>query len=249
MRRSGREAVRAATVTPATILGALTVEWFDARYGVTLVSGDVDSWAGRMGLITVQPPTSAHRPDFGTDGGNFLGKSVVQIDGPANRALGRDIGADIFATSSLPYMAIVGRLRTAYTTTANKFMLAVREATQAGNAQLAIYPGAADGQARTFAFGSGNSGSVALDTSVHFIEAYYTAAGESRFALDGTDGAAGSAGGSCTVSHSIGIGAIDQSGNSGDELNVAAVILATALPAAGVRAALRGWAQTNWGAP
>lgn len=234
---------------PDVILGGNLVEWLDARVGVTLVGGDVDSWAGSEGLLTVLPPAAPFRPDFGVDGTNFLGLPVVQTDGAAFRTLGVDIGANIFANGSLPYIAVVGRLRTAYTAAATKKLVCVRQAFQAGDLHLTIAPGANDGEARTFAFGSGNSGGLALDTNVHFLEAYYTATGAARFAIDGVDDTAGAGGGTIGTNHSIGIGSVDQSGLFGDDANVAAVILAAAVPDAAGRAALRAWAQAEWGAP
>lgn len=86
----------------------LTVEYWDAEYGITLVSGAVDVWTGQRAGIALIAATAPTRPLYVADS-SFKNTNVVQCAFVAARCLGNTPGATILATGSRPYTISVIR--------------------------------------------------------------------------------------------------------------------------------------------
>ena len=246
MRRAARDP-NLGSANPQTILGSLLVDWWDARTGVTLVSGAVQDWVGTKGTYTLSAIAAGQRPVFAADTTLFKSRPVIQTASATGKFLTTGILlGNIVPTTSNPWAMVVGRLRTAYTIAGVVRALSM---TGPGVQSFDIEPGTANGTARNDGQGVGTSGDLALDTAPHVIETYQDATGKDSFAIDGMEATQGTAGGAAGNNLSFNLAAVDSLGNFVDDFNFASVILATAAPTAAQRTALRAWALAEWGVP
>ena len=233
--------------TPEDILPSTLLEWWDARQGITLVSGDIQDWVGTQGLLTVSAIAAGQRPDFEIDGGLFMGRPVMQAASATGKFLTTGtLGADIVDPGSRPYLLLVGRLRVAYTIAGGVRLVSV---VAGGSQTFDIEPGTVNGTARMDGNGGGTSGDIAVGTTPHVWECYYDADGKDAFAVDGVEATVGLTAGTAGANTSVNFCAINPLGVFVDDGNIAAVVLATALPSAAQRTALRAWALSEWGVP
>src|SRR5215471_20048665 len=94
-------------------LPASAIEYWHSELGVSLVSGDVDTWTGQLrGTVMTQVNG---RPKYLADGAFFNSRNVIQCSQYSNGARGMisaaALGTPLFVTSSRPWFMSVYRVR------------------------------------------------------------------------------------------------------------------------------------------
>lgn len=239
-----------ASPTPLTIFSGILVDWFTVADldSLTIIGGNaVQSWAGQRSVLTVSAIAPGQRPVYGVDGGNFAGLAVVQSALATGKFLTTGIlGANIVSDTSLPWLIVVGRIRTAYTAAAGRRLCSLHGA---GAVSISLQPGTADNTAACDGRGASQSGDVALDTNPHVIGGGYSAIGEDTCVVDGTTSTGGTAGGAAGANLSLNIGSVDSLGNLVDDANYSDVLLLSERPSAARYTQFRAWALAERGVP
>lgn len=124
---TGASTVNIVCSTPWQLLGAYLREYWVSDAGISLVSGNVDTWTGQILGIVLSAAGASNRPTYGADSTYFNGASVVQCSetGPKYLACG-DYGADLLTAGTYPWGFAVTRCRTA--PAANGYIWAVNAA-------------------------------------------------------------------------------------------------------------------------
>ncbi len=230
--------------TPASILGSNLREWWDARYGVTAVANEADTWSGQKLGLVLSAPTAGERPPYVADGTEFMSRPVIQTSA-TDYIRSTDLGVDLHAAGSRPYVACLARLRAVAVT---DIIWKHQRAGGTADVGTCFASSTTPGLRSKWAAASGEANGGNRNTSTHWIECWLTAAGEAAIAVDG--GTTVVAGTGITLSNAVRQLAIGNNlaGATGP-VSMAVLIEATAAPTAQQRLDLRSWAQREWGAP
>jgi hypothetical protein len=230
---------------PELILGALMRDWWDASYGVDQpVAGEAGSWTSRKLSLVLSAPSETERPPYAADSTHFLSRPVVQITA-TDYLRSTDLGLDLHAAGSRPYVACLARLRAVAVTD-----LVWKHQRAGGTADVGtcFASSTTPGFRSKWAAASAEANGGNRNTNVHWIECWLTAAGEAAIAIDG--GATVTNGTGVSLSHAVRQLALGNNlaGATGP-VSIAVLIEATSEPSTTQRSELRAWAQSAWGAP
>ena len=233
--------------TPATILGANLVEYWDSTAGVGLVSGAVDTWTGQKLGIVLSAAAAGNRPAYGADSTYFLGKSAVQCAISGSKYL-RATGLALLSAGSRPYIAMIHRLRVVTPATDTRSL----SLATAGDDSIAKYQ-VAGTTVRAFVKSAAAYpaiGSATPDTTSHFSEIWMNAATGLHIREDlGTDYANAAVTGTLDDGATAVWVGCNRSAAQLTDLSVAAIMVCAAEPTTAQKVALREWSRSTWGTP
>lgn len=92
-------------------LPASAVEYWHSELGVSLVSGEVDAWAGQLRGTIANATGPTARPAYGADGTLFNGRKVVQCAGATAKGLRNAGSANLITIGQRPWLFSVFRYR------------------------------------------------------------------------------------------------------------------------------------------
>lgn len=104
-RRRGRKTVPFS----APPLPASTVEYWDSRIGVSLVSGQVDTWTGQVAGKVLNRIAAGQRPNYDYD--HRMRNKVVRCSVSGSRALWTGIGSSMIAAGNKPAVYALVNMR------------------------------------------------------------------------------------------------------------------------------------------
>ena len=157
----------APVVTYQSILSALLLEMWDSQFGISLVSGNVNTWTGQIAGRVQTAPAPGNRPPYGVDTGFFLGKSLPLFANPSSlQILG---GSALYVAGTRPWWCAIGRF-TATMGAATQTILSTLNTAQ-GTLNPSISRTTA-GSASGFYFPGTNTVGPTIDQAVHMIEVF-----------------------------------------------------------------------------
>lgn len=224
--------------TPETILGALLREWWDVRYGYTLISGKMESLTGQKLGLVLSAATPGDGPPLTVDGTNFKGQPAIVCAGAAFPSLkNSNFGLNLHAAGARPYGATVCR----FTNTPSSMVQHIPAGT-CGRVERET------GSAKSRLNDVSGIAIAAIDQNPHFIEWGFTALGEGFISIDGSaDVLAGT--GLSTPSAIIGVSIMNDLIRYAGNAWFAFHATATSIPTTGQRADMVSWSRSNWGTP
>lgn len=234
--------VTSARMEPPAILGTLLREWWDARYGYTLVSGEVDSWAGQKLGLVITAPTSGERVQYGADGAHFGGRAVIYTASNGDSLRNASLGINLHEAGAKPYTMTVCRIpgneaaihpiwTHRGTGPVNTVGLLRKTNTASPQTPLANW----DGQ----------DVSIASDSNGHVIETWITAAGVAAISIDGAAATTAGSGLALDVAV-ISMNFFTDVATANGHASIAAHIECTSVPTDDQRTALRAWSLAVW---
>lgn len=248
MRRDVRDGRRGGSAAPATyqsILGALLVEEWDARLGIALVSGNVDTWTGQKLGTVAQARSAGQRPTYAADGSYFNGLPVVQAAATGSLSLVvAALATPLAAAGTTPWIWICCRLRTIGAGT----LATIIEGTNnpATVAQPLLYTLSGNINANHNA----TTATVAYsDTTPHSLACAYSSSGAIQAIKDTTVIATAGAGLSITSTgiSDLGIGGTAPNGTNASDTSFVKVAVISGPPSPAQQAALLGLDKDTWG--
>lgn len=224
-------------------IGATFLALWDARAGIDLVSGAVDTWTDLVDDLVLTATGETARPAFAADGANFGALPVLQFDGINDALENLSISPALF-NASRPHWFMVFRYRSV--TAAQKEVFSARDG--ADSTSFPYLYRAADGAFNNLWYGlGGNPAQEDPSTTVHLWENWVTAAaGVISAAFDGGTVATSGTGANSGICARIRLG--HAAGNFGP-VSVAVLGVAAAELTTQQRADLRAHYQASWGAP
>lgn len=233
-----------------SIFGSNLVEYWDSRYGVNLVGGEVDSWVGRVQGISVPAVSAALRPTYNTSDGNFSDKPSISFTEAGRCLYLSSHGSAIIAAGTRPYIAVIGRLRSIYTPGAPR----VRKWSlfNAGiNAQCVenyIWNASSDYVAATLSTGAHEAGQSVggQDTGTRVEEVVFNATGGMTYYRDGAPlgTVAGATGTLVDAADRVCIGGVN--GSQGANYDMVQFVICAAEPTEAQLSRFRNLAFFEW---
>ena len=233
-------------------IGMQPLALWDARTGMSPVSGRVPSWQDVIGGLLLEQAISSKQPTLAVDGPYFAGKPVLQFDGLDDFLATGLLSAPLAPIGTRPYWVWVFRLRTTNTATVRSLGYGTDAAITRSTAVLRC-PSGSDGL-ESWIEGVGTVlDPTPIITTQHIQETWiYSGAAPETGLFSQRDGATPvSSANSNPLAYEtqrMNVGS-DYAGGSNVPLSLAMVACYPARPSDAQRDALRAYCQSVWGVP